>query len=285
MNIVLQPHFTGKERDAESRNDYFGANYYASSMGRFLSPDPLGIFVADKANPQSWNLYSYMLNNPLIYTDPTGEECVWDEGSFDAADDKDTGSSQKCSGKGGMWVDPNLFENATLTNGQWHSNYGDWSGQSDSNLARNWVDPSATAFGGPNAAQQEVADVVSGFLTGTAPPNIEYLPQDPFTLSFQQSAGMDAINAEIAANCYAMTGKVSVGTGEAFVNTLIDGIVGGQGFGTPEAQLGAFNTTYTRDGGTVSVIVTNPISLNSLLYHAPGQGWNSESDERTNAYG
>ena len=32
---------TGKERDTESGNDYFGARYYGSSMGRFLSPDPL----------------------------------------------------------------------------------------------------------------------------------------------------------------------------------------------------------------------------------------------------
>ena len=31
--------FTGKERDAESGNDYFGARYYASTMGRFLTPD------------------------------------------------------------------------------------------------------------------------------------------------------------------------------------------------------------------------------------------------------
>jgi RHS repeat-associated protein len=31
--------FTGKERDAESGNDYFGARYCASSMGRFMSPD------------------------------------------------------------------------------------------------------------------------------------------------------------------------------------------------------------------------------------------------------
>jgi len=30
---------TGKERDTESGNDYFGARYYASSMGRFVSPD------------------------------------------------------------------------------------------------------------------------------------------------------------------------------------------------------------------------------------------------------
>jgi RHS repeat-associated protein len=36
---VTEHHFTGKERDAESGNDYFGARYYGSSMGRFMSPD------------------------------------------------------------------------------------------------------------------------------------------------------------------------------------------------------------------------------------------------------
>src|SRR5580658_9813473 len=52
-------HFTGKERDAESGNDYFGARYYGSSMGRFLSPDePFADFDPD--NPQSWNLYGYV---------------------------------------------------------------------------------------------------------------------------------------------------------------------------------------------------------------------------------
>jgi len=55
--------FTGKERDTESGNDYFGARYYASSMGRFMSPDKA---FADQyaVNPQSWNLYSYVRNNP-----------------------------------------------------------------------------------------------------------------------------------------------------------------------------------------------------------------------------
>jgi RHS repeat-associated protein len=33
--------FTGKERDNESGNDYFGAMYFGSGMGRFLSPDPI----------------------------------------------------------------------------------------------------------------------------------------------------------------------------------------------------------------------------------------------------
>ena len=43
---------SGKERDAESGNDYFGARYYGSSMGRFMSPDPSGLVYADPKNPQ-----------------------------------------------------------------------------------------------------------------------------------------------------------------------------------------------------------------------------------------
>jgi RHS repeat-associated protein len=41
MMCFLASHFTGKERDAESGLDYFGARYYGSSMGRFMSPDPI----------------------------------------------------------------------------------------------------------------------------------------------------------------------------------------------------------------------------------------------------
>jgi RHS repeat-associated protein len=62
---------TGKERDSESGNDYFGARYYASSMGRFLSPDPL-LSSARPGNPQTWNRYAYVRNNPLGRIDPSG---------------------------------------------------------------------------------------------------------------------------------------------------------------------------------------------------------------------
>jgi len=68
----VRQQFTGKERDAESGLDNFGARYYGSSMGRFMSPDhPL--IDQHPENPQSWNLYSYGLNNPLVMVDPTGE--------------------------------------------------------------------------------------------------------------------------------------------------------------------------------------------------------------------
>ena len=71
---------TGKERDTESGNDYFEARYYASSMGRFLSPDwsakeePVPYAVL--SDPQSLNLYAYVRNNPLSKADPDGH-CDW----------------------------------------------------------------------------------------------------------------------------------------------------------------------------------------------------------------
>jgi RHS repeat-associated protein len=71
--------FTGKERDAESGNDYFGARYYASTMGRFLSPDWSAkaepVPYANLEDPQSLNLYAYVRNNPLVRTDPDGHFC------------------------------------------------------------------------------------------------------------------------------------------------------------------------------------------------------------------
>jgi RHS repeat-associated protein len=74
-------HFTGKERDTESGNDYFGARYYNSATGRWLSPDwstksDDPVPYANLTNPQSLNLYAYVGNNPLLRTDPTGHACT-----------------------------------------------------------------------------------------------------------------------------------------------------------------------------------------------------------------
>jgi len=63
--------FTGKERDSETGLDYFGARCYGSNMGRFQTPDPL-LNSGRPDDPQTWNRYSYTLNNPLKFTDPTG---------------------------------------------------------------------------------------------------------------------------------------------------------------------------------------------------------------------
>jgi RHS repeat-associated protein len=65
--------FTGKERDSESGLDNFGARYNASSMGRFMSPDAGEDAGFDHmSDPQSWNGYAYVRNNPTTLTDPDG---------------------------------------------------------------------------------------------------------------------------------------------------------------------------------------------------------------------
>ena len=72
---------SGKERDTESGLDYFGARYYGSNMGRWMSPDwadkPEPVPYSSLDNPQSLNLYGYVLNNPLSKDDPDGHCCEW----------------------------------------------------------------------------------------------------------------------------------------------------------------------------------------------------------------
>ena len=64
--------FTGKERDAETGLDYFGARYYGSKIGRFTTVDPVYTWRENLVDPQRWNRYAYARNNPLRYKDPDG---------------------------------------------------------------------------------------------------------------------------------------------------------------------------------------------------------------------
>ncbi len=66
--------FTQKERDIETGLDYFLARYYSNVQGRFTSVDPDNYQARrDLTDPQSWNAYTYVNNNPLTRTDPNGK--------------------------------------------------------------------------------------------------------------------------------------------------------------------------------------------------------------------
>jgi RHS repeat-associated protein len=64
--------FTGHERD-EGGLDYMHARYYDPQRARFLSVDPVLDIEQAVRTPQIWNRYAYVLNNPLMFDDPTGE--------------------------------------------------------------------------------------------------------------------------------------------------------------------------------------------------------------------
>ena len=103
---ICTSHFTGKERDTESGLDYFGARHYSSTMGRFMTPDPSGLTLASLSDPQSFNLYAYARNNPLINTDPTGLDCVYANDNNDGVESIDHNSnSGECGDNGGTWRD------------------------------------------------------------------------------------------------------------------------------------------------------------------------------------
>lgn len=76
--------FTGHERDYAGSFgredghaiDYMHARYYNTGMGRFLAVDPVEGF---RRQPQSWNRYSYVYDNPIRYRDPDGlVTTAWD---------------------------------------------------------------------------------------------------------------------------------------------------------------------------------------------------------------
>jgi len=126
--------FTGKERDAESGLDWFAGppnasndpdsndgqqvasifttgRYYGSALGRFTSAD-IPLWDQDPTDPQSWNLYGYVRNNPLVNIDPSGRSCV----TLDNGSKSDDGDGKGCTDAG---VKPgNANDPSTLNQGQ-----------------------------------------------------------------------------------------------------------------------------------------------------------------------
>jgi RHS repeat-associated protein len=87
---TVRKQFTGYERDTESGMDFAQARYFPTTLGRFTTPDPYNvilekerganaderaqIFVGFISSPQRWNMYVYVVNNPLAFTDPDGQK-------------------------------------------------------------------------------------------------------------------------------------------------------------------------------------------------------------------
>lgn len=61
--------YTGQRLDASTGLMHYQARYYDPVIGRFISPDTI---IPKRTNPQDFNRYAYVQNNPATHTDPTG---------------------------------------------------------------------------------------------------------------------------------------------------------------------------------------------------------------------
>lgn len=121
--------YAGLEHDAESSSEHATFRQYSSTQGRWMSPDPYNGSY-DPTNPQSFNRYSYVLNNPFFYTDPAGLEDV-------SCEDED-GSCESGSGGGGdFW---------NVTGGIYSSGVGEASGSDGGIASAGTVTPCGMVF-------------------------------------------------------------------------------------------------------------------------------------------
>jgi len=150
---------TGKERDTESGNDYFGARYYNSAMGRFMSPDwsakIMPVPYAKLDNPQSLNLYAYVGNNPLTRFDPDGHT-VPDSCAKDS----------KCSIT--VKVNVILDKNAKLTKADWKAFQKDFLGKAQKDFGNSNIKLDYTFTNGSISDDGAVKGAKSGYLNFVA---------------------------------------------------------------------------------------------------------------------
>ena len=69
---TADPSFTGQNSDTVSSLYDFTFRRLSPTQGRWISPDPAGLAAVDPTNPQTWNRYAYVANNPLSFIDPLG---------------------------------------------------------------------------------------------------------------------------------------------------------------------------------------------------------------------
>src|SRR5579885_360540 len=172
--------FAGMDTDLETDSHHAQYRQYDSIAGRWMSPDPYdGSY--DPSNPQSFNRYSYVMNNPLSLTDPTGQ---FTNGSYCGDSCPDDGSGfvnlfvdigqalASLFGFGGPSFHGSLHPRPAGTgNPQWDGNFGESLGISTKIRMGSWG--IAQALGLPDAECEfgscgGIGSIASSFTQGAA---------------------------------------------------------------------------------------------------------------------
>jgi RHS repeat-associated protein len=166
--------FEGKERDAETQNDDFGARYYTWRFGRWLSSDwsavPVAVPYANLTNPQTLNLYAMVADDPETFADLDGHTC----GGYEDATCSQAMEQKKVESKtttpaqnqssGGFWQ---KLGNALSGNG-WKTDSEVKQGQTTSPTTP-IVAAGAGLAPGASGAAQAAKDAAKNFMKSTKP--------------------------------------------------------------------------------------------------------------------
>jgi RHS repeat-associated protein len=139
VSMTMTRGFTGHEHVDTFNLIHMNGRVFDPSIGRFLSADPI---VQAPANTQSYNRYSYVFNNPLSFTDPSGygacigwgEPTVWYcSGGSNGNSDGNSGSSGGSPGSGSSGDNDSTGEIGAGSGfdgaGDWYSSGGTGSGR------------------------------------------------------------------------------------------------------------------------------------------------------------
>jgi hypothetical protein len=165
-------------------------------QGRWPSPDPSGLAAVNPNNPQSWNGYAYVLNNPLELLDPNGLDCAYfkDDGSVDHIDigdcdsDDDNGYYIDATGVTGASIDIDTGEltgysiGNQLYNPDGSTFDADFIGYGSSAVAGDSVDAEISPFG-LGLIQQTAQDTASlPWLCNTSVSVRAKIPKTPISI-------------------------------------------------------------------------------------------------------
>jgi len=206
----------------------------SAAQGRFTSADPLGDFVANAADPQSWNMYAYARNNPLAFVDPTGTDyCSWSDDSGENLAPEFGGLTEDdCAFAGGTWAySYDITDNVNQYN----------SGQTTFYLD-NWLDQ-WSAENGP---------LDSGFTSYT--PVTALAPSSPGALPGQQNNTRCAPGVSGAGFGWVLGGSAGLGFGpNGGYGMSAAGAIGGGTFtgggNTTSGTFGSAGVAATDQGG------------------------------------
>lgn len=125
-SISVNHKYTSQELDGETGLYYYGARYYNPQLGRFISADSI---VTDATDPQDFNRYTYVLNNPLIYVDPSGNS--WLSEAFHDAEDWVSEHTQEATGMlfqaiGSVFFVPGTYMLSQLGRVRYAHHFRDW---------------------------------------------------------------------------------------------------------------------------------------------------------------